>query len=93
MLLVYVIARLRAPWCRSLKDKRSEIKKLIHKLRQTFNVSVAESGSQDIHTLLQITIAALAFDASQADSIKERLYTFVEGNTDAEIIGFEVEYR
>ena len=93
MLLVYVTVRLRAPWCRSLKDKRSVIKRLTHKLRQTFNVSVVESGSQDILNLLEIGIAALAFDAAQADSITERLYNFMESNTDAEIIGFEVECK
>lgn len=93
MLILTVTARLRAPWCQGLKDKRSVTKPLLHKLRQTFNVSTVESGEQDTHTLIQLTIAALAFDSAQADSIEDNLYRFVEGNTDAEILAWEVEVR
>ena len=93
MLLAYVTARLRAPWCRSLKDKRSLGKGLMEKLRRQFNVTVAESGLQDTHTLLELGIAALAFDSAQADSILENLYAFLEGATDAEIVHWETEYR
>ena len=93
MIILTVTARLRAPWCQGLKDKRSVIRPLLHKLRQTFNVSAVESGEQDVHTLLQLTIAALAFDSAQADSIEENLYRFVEANSDAEIVAWEVELR
>ena len=40
---------------------------------------------------MEITLAALAFDRAQADSIEENLYRFVAGNTDAEIVAWEVE--
>ena len=66
----------RAPWCRSLKDRRSEVSRLISRLRHRFNVSVVESGQQEIHTLFEITVAALAFGAGQADSIRESLLSF-----------------
>lgn len=93
MIILTATARLRAPWCQGLKDKRSVTRPLLHKLRQTFNVSAVESGEQDRHTLIQLTIAALAFDSAQADSIEENLYRFVEANTDAELVGWEVEVR
>ena len=93
MLLLYVTARLRLPWCRSLKDKRAEARSLQSRLRRQFNVTVAETGSQDLHQLLTLGIAALAFDAAQADSIEENLYAFVEGATQGEITGWELEIR
>ncbi|MGI6724983.1 MAG: DUF503 domain-containing protein [Christensenellales bacterium] len=93
MLIVYINARLRAPWCRSLKDKRAVIRPLMHQLRKTFNVTTAEAGEQDIHSLLEIAIAALAFDAGQADSIAENIHTFIQGATQAEIISWEKEFR
>lgn len=93
MIVLTVTLRLRAPWCQGLKDKRSVTKPLLHKLRQTFNVSAVESGAQDLHTLIELTLAALAFDNAQADSIQENLYRFVESNTDAEIVAWEVEER
>ncbi len=86
MLILLVTLRLRAPWCRSLKDKRSLVKPLILSLRRSFNVSVIESGLQDAHGLAELSIAALAADRSQADGIAERLYRMVESLTDAEII-------
>lgn len=93
MIILTVTLRLRAPWCQGLKDKRSVTKPLLHKLRQTFNVSAVESGAQDLHSLIELTIAALAFDNAQADSIQEKIYRFVESNTDAEVVGWDVEMR
>ncbi len=93
MLIICINARLRAPWCRSLKDKRSLIRPLMHRLRKTFNVTVAEAGEQDTYCLLEIAIAALAFDAGQADSITEKIYAFMQSATQAEIIAWETEFR
>lgn len=75
----------RAPWCRSLKDRRSEVSRLISRLRHRFNVSAVESGPQDIHTLFEISVAALAFGAGQADSTRESLLSFVEDQSEAEL--------
>lgn len=93
MLVLYTKALLRAEWCRSLKDKRAAVKPLLHKLRSTFNVSAAETGHQDSHTLFEIGLAMLAFDAAQADSMAESLYAFILGNTDAELLEWSAEYR
>jgi len=93
MLILLVTLRLRAPWCRSLKDKRSLVKPLILSLRRSFNVSVIESRLQDAHGLAELSIAALAADRSQADGIAERLYRMVESSTDAEIIDWVCGYR
>ena len=79
----------RAPWCRSLKDRRSEVSRLVSRLKHRFNVSAVESGPQDIHTLFEITVAALAFGANQADSIRESLLSFAEEQSEAEL--YQVE--
>ena len=93
MNILLITLRLRAPWCRSLKDKRSLVKPLILGLRRSFNVSVAESGLQDSHTLIQLQIAALAANIAQADGINESLYRAVEAATDAEIMEWTGEMR
>ena len=59
----------RAPWCKSLKDKRSLVKRLVMGLRHQFNASVCESGHQQTLTLMEIQLAMLAFDRAQADSM------------------------
>jgi uncharacterized protein YlxP (DUF503 family) len=93
MLLVYIEVRLRSEWCRSLKDKRSAVQPLLSRLHQRFNVSAVEAGSQDNHAIIELAIAALTFNAAQADGLAERLYTFVESATEAEILDWSVEYR
>ena len=88
---IVVLLRLcfRAPWCRSLKDRRSEVSRLISRVRHRFNVSAVESGPQDIHTLFEISVAALAFGAGQADSIRESLLRFVQDQSEAELVQVE----
>ena len=79
----------RVPWCRSLKDRRSEVSSLVSRLRHQFNVSAVESGPQDIHTLFEITVAVLAFGAGQTDNIRESLLSFVEEQSEAELVQVE----
>jgi uncharacterized protein YlxP (DUF503 family) len=85
--------RLHAPWCYSLKDKRSEVKMLLSRLRGKFNLSAAEVGEQDSICLIELGIAAIAFNAAQADSIAETVAGFIQSNTDAELIHVEKELR
>lgn len=93
MIILYLTFRLRAPWCMSLKDKRSEVKHLVMGLRNKFNVSVCESGEQDVLTLIEIAVAALASNHAQADGIAESLLDYVERNSEAEIIDVQKEFR
>lgn len=82
---------LRASWVNSLKEKRMIVKSLIQKLKNKFNISVAEIGEQDVHKTIVIGIAAICGSSAQADSTMEHIITFVESNTDAEIIDINVE--
>lgn len=93
MVILELTLRLYAPWCHSLKDKRSEVKSLTAKLRQKFNISVAESDDQDVHQMIVLCIAALAFDNGQADSIKESILKFIEQSSEAEIVAVTAEKR
>lgn len=80
---------LRAEWCHSLKEKRMIVKSIIARLKNKFNISVMESEKQDNHQIIIISITGLAADSGQADSIIENIISFVEENTDAEIIDIE----
>ena len=60
MTVAVLTLRLRAPWVQSLKEKRMELRSLLAKLRNKFNVSVAETDEQDTHQLLVISAAAVA---------------------------------
>jgi uncharacterized protein YlxP (DUF503 family) len=93
MLVLAMTVRLHAPWCRSLKDKRSEVKMLLSRLRAKFNVSAAEVGEQDHICLIELGIAAIAANSAQADSIAETVAGFIQCSTEAEILSVGKELR
>lgn len=82
---------LRASWVHSLKEKRMVVKSIVQKLKNKFNISVAEVAEQDIHQIIVIGIAAVCGTSAQLDSTMEHIITYIECNTDAEIIDIQKE--
>lgn len=93
MQVAVLTVTLYAPWVHSLKEKRMEVKSLVSRLKNKFNISAAEVDKQDIHQTIVIGIAAVAADHAQADSILEHVLHFIESNTEAEILLVERENR
>ena len=92
MRVLVMTLRLRAPWCQSLKDKRAALRPVLLGLRRRFNVSAAESGLQDAHQLMEITLALLVHSAAQGDSLREQVLQALKQLTEAEVYGEEAEY-
>lgn len=84
--------KLHAPWVHSLKEKRMEVKSLTSKIHNKFNVSVAEVDEQDIHQTIVIGIAGIAANSSQGDSIIDTILSFVESNTEAEVVSVNRDF-
>lgn len=80
---------LRASWVHSLKEKRMVVKSIVQRLKNKFNLSVAEVAEQDIHQIIVIGIAAICGSSAQVDSTMENVINFIEGITDAEIIDIQ----
>lgn len=91
MIILFMKVELRASWVHSLKEKRMVIKSIVQKLKNKFNISVSEVEDQDIHKTIVIGIAGICANSAQCDSIMENIITFIECNTDAEIIDIEKE--
>ena len=85
--------RLHAPWVHSLKEKRMIVKSLIAKLLNRFHVSAAEIDEQDTHQIIVIGVAAIVPHNAMADSLMDELSSFVEENTEAEILDEKREIR
>jgi len=69
---------LRLPGIHSLKEKRSVLRPLIMRIRQKFNVSVAEAGEQDKWQASVLTIACASANAALAHRQLEQVLAFVE---------------
>jgi len=74
------------PGCSSLKEKRSVVRSLRDRLRSRFNVSVAETGLQDVHGRAELTIALVSSDGRQAESILDKADRLVESHGGALIV-------
>ena len=85
--------RLRAPWVRSLKEKRMIVRSLVTQLQNQFHVSAAETVEQDTHTLIEIGIAAVVPNRALADSLMEQVSRFTEEHCEAEILEETREIR
>ena len=66
------------PECRSLKDKRRVVKSLKDRIRERFNVSVAETAYQDVWTRAQLSVALVTTDGASPDSVISKLDRFIE---------------
>jgi uncharacterized protein YlxP (DUF503 family) len=83
MVVVSLTWELSLPGCSSLKEKRSVIRSLRDRLRNAFNVSVAETALQDVHERAELTIALVASDGRMAESVLQKADRLVEGHDGA----------
>jgi hypothetical protein len=86
MVVASLTWELTLPGCSSLKEKRSVVRSLRDRLRAKFNVSVAETAFQDVHTRAQLSIALVATDARFAESVLEKAHHLVGLNGRAIVI-------
>lgn len=77
--------------CHSLKGKRSVVKSIINRVRNRFNVSVAEVGANDIYQRAEIGFALVGNDRSVINSKMDKVINMVEDMGLAEIIDTEME--
>ena len=86
MIIAAITFRLHAPWMHSLKEKRMVVKSIVTQLQNRFHVSAAEIDEQDTHQIIAIGAVAIVPHHAMADSLMEEISTFVEENTEAEIL-------
>jgi len=75
--------------CQSLKQKRSVVRSVKERLRNRFNVSVAETGHHDLWQRAEITVCTVSSDHGQVDSILDSVDRFVDGDGRARVIRAE----
>lgn len=77
--------------CRSLKGKRKVVKSMVSKLRNNFNASVAEVGSNDIYQKAEIGFSLTGNDAAMINSKIDKIFNMAEDLGLAEIVDTEME--
>jgi len=84
--------QLRLPENHSLKDKRKVLKSIITRVRNKYNVAIAEMDDQDLWQLTTLGIACLSNDAQQVDRVLSKVVALViESRFDVEIVDYQIE--
>lgn len=89
MTIAVCTIKIHTPWVHSLKEKRTVVKSICAKVRNKFNVSIAEIDEQDIHQIIVLGFASIAGNNAQGDSIIDNVINFIENNTEGAIISIE----
>jgi uncharacterized protein YlxP (DUF503 family) len=76
---------------RSLKDKRQVVLSIKDRLRDRFNVSVAEVEDLDQRQLAVLGVAMVANEAGPIRAAFEQIVNALRGHPVAEFLGHEVE--
>jgi uncharacterized protein len=92
MVIAYAVFDLHLPGCRSLKEKRMIVRSLKSRLRNDFEVSAAEVGSQDLLERAELAVAAVGPDQVPLDQLLQKTLTFVEENLDGELLNYRNEF-
>lgn len=79
------------PHARSLKEKRSVVRKFRDRVRARFDVSIAEVDAQDLHQKAVFGVAVVSGDASMCDSILEQVARSAEVQENAVLAGRSTE--
>ena len=76
----------------TLKDKRQVVRSLLARIRQNFNVSAAEVGYLNSHTLTSFGIAAVANDKGYANGLLAQVVNHIERDGRVVLLDYEIEF-
>jgi uncharacterized protein YlxP (DUF503 family) len=85
------IVELHLHGCQSLKQKRGIVRSIVGRVRNRFNVAVAEVGGQDKWQLSQLGLSAAGGDAVIVRRVLDRATTYIEELHLAEVLSVDIE--
>jgi uncharacterized protein len=74
------------PECGSLKEKRSVLKRIIHRTQNEFNVSIAEVGDNDLWRRARIGFSVVGNDQPYINAKLDHILRFIDRLELAEVI-------
>ena len=83
---------LHLPESSSLKDKRQVARSLSARIRNKYNVAVAEVEDQELWQRLTLAVCCVSTDPAHANEMVSKVVAFVEeSRRDLELLDFETE--
>jgi uncharacterized protein YlxP (DUF503 family) len=91
MIVGAAIVEIRIHGSRSLKEKRGVVRSIAQRVRNRFNVSVAEVGGQETWQYAELGLCATGSDRVRVRGLIEQTLDFIEGLHLAEVVHTDVE--
>lgn len=85
------VVELHVEGCQSLKAKRGVVRSIVRRLRNRFNLAVAEIGGQDTWQYVVLGIAATGPERSEVRSVLTRAHDFIEELHLAQVLSTDIE--
>jgi uncharacterized protein YlxP (DUF503 family) len=83
---------LHLPGANSLKDKRSVLKSVMRRVRNEFNVSIAEIDQQDVWRSAVLAVVTVSSDRAYAHGLVTKVVQWIErARLDAELVDYQIE--
>lgn len=79
------------PECRSLKEKRSVLTKLMKRTQNAFNVSIAEVGANDSWKKARVGFCVVGNDRRYINAKIDHIFNFLEAMDIAQVIATNME--
>lgn len=84
--------RLRLPENHSLKGKRHVVKSVIERVKNKYNVSIAEVDEQDAWQVISLGISCVSESAPHANEVLSKVVDFIEKSRfDVEMLDYDLE--
>ncbi|GAB4335865.1 MAG: DUF503 domain-containing protein [Calditrichia bacterium] len=80
------------PGAGSLKEKRMVLKSLKDKIRQKYNVSIAEVGFQEKWQRAQLGIVQVGSDYGYVEQNIDKIFRFIESNMFVEVLNHQFDF-
>jgi uncharacterized protein YlxP (DUF503 family) len=91
MIIGAAVVELHVHGSQSLKQKRGVVRSIIQRVRNRFNLSVAEVGGQDTWQCATLGLSTVGSEAPLLRQALERAVSFIEDLHLAEVVGAEIE--
>jgi uncharacterized protein len=89
MVIGLLTVELYLPAVHSLKSKRQIIKSIVARVRNKFNVSISETGNNEIWQRASLSCCIVTNDSHFASQVLEKVMAHIEGNLDGEILEYK----
>jgi uncharacterized protein YlxP (DUF503 family) len=86
-----LVVELYIPQSGSLKGKRQVIKGLKERLKNRFNVAVAEVGELDLWQKAVLGVVAVANEKGFVNEVMDRVVNFIASHPEVQIVGSDLQ--